>query len=44
MLKAADRLARGGRQVEVIAAMPSPFTKPAIFRLVEKTSRALIVH
>jgi 2-oxoisovalerate dehydrogenase E1 component beta subunit len=44
-LEAADRLAREGVEVEVIDLRTlSPFDKPAIFRSVEKTSRALIVH
>src|SRR3954447_19649969 len=44
-LEAADRLAGEGVEVEVIDLRTLlPFDKPAIFRSVEKTSRALIVH
>src|SRR5262249_30489249 len=41
----ADALAKEGVEVEVIDLRTlSPFDKPAIFKSVEKTSRALIVH
>src|SRR5712692_5567118 len=44
-LEAADRLAAEGVEVEVIDLRTLlPFDKQAIFRSVEKTSRALIVH
>ncbi len=44
-LEAADRLATEGVEVEVIDLRSlMPFDKAAIFRSVEKTSRALIVH
>src|SRR5712671_6414446 len=44
-LEAADRLAKEGVEVEVIDLRTLlPFDKEAIFRSVEKTSRALIVH
>ena len=44
-LEAADRLAKEGVEVEVIDLRSLlPFDKAAIFRSVEKTSRALIVH
>jgi 2-oxoisovalerate dehydrogenase E1 component beta subunit len=44
-LEAADRLANDGVEVEVIDLRTlMPFDKAAIFRSVEKTSRALIVH
>jgi pyruvate/2-oxoglutarate/acetoin dehydrogenase E1 component len=44
-LEAADRLSKDGVEVEVIDLRTlMPFDKPAIFRSIEKTSRALIVH
>jgi 2-oxoisovalerate dehydrogenase E1 component beta subunit len=44
-LEAADRLAKEGVEVEVVDLRTlMPFDKAAIFRSVEKTSRALIVH
>jgi 2-oxoisovalerate dehydrogenase E1 component beta subunit len=44
-LEAADRLSKEGVEVEVIDLRTlMPFDKAAIFRSVEKTSRALIVH
>jgi pyruvate/2-oxoglutarate/acetoin dehydrogenase E1 component len=44
-LEAADRVAKEGIEVEVIDLRTLlPFDKPAIFRSVEKTNRALIVH
>ena len=44
-LEAADRIAREGGEVEVIDLRTLlPFDKPAIFRSIDKTSRALIVH
>jgi pyruvate/2-oxoglutarate/acetoin dehydrogenase E1 component len=44
-LAAADQLAKEGVEVEVIDLRTLlPFDKPAIFRSVEKTNRALIVH
>ena len=44
-LEASDRLAKEGVEVEVIDLRTlSPFDKPAIFRSLDKTSRALIVH
>jgi len=44
-LEAADRLAKEGGEVEVIDLRTlSPFDKAAIFRSIDKTSRALIVH
>jgi len=44
-LEAADRLAKEGVEVEVLDLRTlCPFDKAAIFRSVEKTSRALIVH
>jgi pyruvate/2-oxoglutarate/acetoin dehydrogenase E1 component len=44
-LEAADRLAKEGVEVEVIDLRTLlPFDKEAIFRSVEKTNRALIVH
>ena len=44
-LEAAERLAKDGVEVEVIDLRTLlPFDKPAIFRSVEKTSRALVVH
>jgi 2-oxoisovalerate dehydrogenase E1 component beta subunit len=44
-LEAADRIAKEGGEVEVIDLRTlSPFDKPAIFRSIDKTSRALIVH
>jgi 2-oxoisovalerate dehydrogenase E1 component beta subunit len=44
-LEAADRVAKEGGEVEVIDLRTlSPFDKPAIFRSIDKTSRALIVH
>jgi pyruvate/2-oxoglutarate/acetoin dehydrogenase E1 component len=44
-LEAADRLAKEGVEVEVIDLRSLlPFDKAAIFKSVEKTSRALIVH
>jgi 2-oxoisovalerate dehydrogenase E1 component beta subunit len=44
-LEAADRLAKEGVEVEVIDLRTLlPFDREAIFRSVEKTSRALIVH
>jgi 2-oxoisovalerate dehydrogenase E1 component beta subunit len=44
-LEAADRIAREGSEVEVIDLRTlSPFDKPAVFRSIDKTSRALIVH
>jgi 2-oxoisovalerate dehydrogenase E1 component beta subunit len=44
-LEAADRLAKEGVETEVIDLRTLlPFDKEAIFRSVEKTSRALIVH
>ena len=44
-LEAADRLSKLGVEVEVIDLRTlMPFDKAAIFRSVEKTSRALIVH
>jgi 2-oxoisovalerate dehydrogenase E1 component beta subunit len=44
-LDAADRLAKDGVEVEVIDLRTLlPLDKPAIFRSVEKTNRALIVH
>jgi pyruvate/2-oxoglutarate/acetoin dehydrogenase E1 component len=44
-LEAADRMAKEGVEVEVIDLRTlMPFDRDAIFRSVEKTSRALIVH
>jgi pyruvate/2-oxoglutarate/acetoin dehydrogenase E1 component len=44
-LEAADRMAKEGVEVEVIDLRTLlPFDREAIFRSVEKTSRALIVH
>src|SRR6188472_2454699 len=44
-LEAADRLAKEGVEVEVIDLRTlMPYDKAAIFKSVEKTSRALIVH
>jgi 2-oxoisovalerate dehydrogenase E1 component beta subunit len=44
-LEAADRMAKEGVEVEVIDLRTLlPFDKAAIFRSVEKTNRALIVH
>jgi 2-oxoisovalerate dehydrogenase E1 component beta subunit len=44
-LEAADRVAREGVEVEVIDLRTLlPFDKAAIFRSIDKTSRALIVH
>jgi 2-oxoisovalerate dehydrogenase E1 component beta subunit len=44
-LEAADRLSNDGVEVEVIDLRTlMPFDKEAIFRSVEKTSRAMIVH
>ncbi|MGE5244736.1 MAG: alpha-ketoacid dehydrogenase subunit beta [Betaproteobacteria bacterium] len=44
-LEAADRLAKEGVEVEVIDLRTlRPFDKAAIFRSIEKTNRALIVH
>ena len=44
-LEAADRMAREGVEVEVIDLRTlMPFDRDAIFRSVEKTSRALVVH
>jgi 2-oxoisovalerate dehydrogenase E1 component beta subunit len=44
-LEAADRLAKEGVEVEVLDLRTlCPFDKETIFRSVEKTSRALIVH
>jgi 2-oxoisovalerate dehydrogenase E1 component beta subunit len=44
-LEAADRLAKEGVEVEVIDLRTlMPFDKAAIFRSLDKTSRALIVH
>src|SRR5215467_5016233 len=44
-LEAADRMAKEGIEVEVIDLRTLlPFDKAAIFRSVEKTNRALIVH
>jgi 2-oxoisovalerate dehydrogenase E1 component beta subunit len=44
-LEAADRMAKDGVEVEVIDLRSlMPFDKAAIFRSVEKTNRALIVH
>jgi 2-oxoisovalerate dehydrogenase E1 component beta subunit len=44
-LEAADRLSKDGVEVEVIDLRTLlPFDKDAIFRSVDKTSRALIVH
>jgi 2-oxoisovalerate dehydrogenase E1 component beta subunit len=44
-LEAADRIAKEGVEVEVIDLRTLlPFDKAAIFRSVEKTNRALIVH
>src|SRR5438552_2459835 len=44
-LEAADRLAKEGVEVEVIDLRTLlPYDKAAIFRSIEKTSRALIVH
>jgi 2-oxoisovalerate dehydrogenase E1 component beta subunit len=44
-LEAADRLAKEGVEVEVIDLRTLlPIDKPAIFKSVEKTNRALIVH
>jgi len=44
-LEAADRLSKEGIEVEVIDLRSlMPFDKDAIFRSVEKTSRALVVH
>src|SRR5436189_1880730 len=44
-LEAADRMSKDGVEVEVIDLRTLlPYDKPAIFRSLEKTSRALIVH
>jgi 2-oxoisovalerate dehydrogenase E1 component beta subunit len=44
-LEAADRLAKEGVEVEVIDLRSLlPYDKEAIFRSIEKTSRALVVH
>jgi 2-oxoisovalerate dehydrogenase E1 component beta subunit len=44
-IEAADRLSKEGVEVEVIDLRTlMPFDKAAIFRSVEKTSRALVVH
>jgi pyruvate/2-oxoglutarate/acetoin dehydrogenase E1 component len=44
-LEAADRMSKEGVEVEVIDLRTlMPYDKPAIFRSIEKTSRALIVH
>ena len=44
-LEAADRMSKEGVDVEVIDLRTLlPYDKPAIFRSIEKTSRALIVH
>jgi len=44
-LEAADRMAKDGVEVEVIDLRTlMPYDKPAIFRSIEKTNRALIVH
>jgi 2-oxoisovalerate dehydrogenase E1 component beta subunit len=44
-LEAADRISKEGVEVEVIDLRTLlPYDKPAIFRSIEKTSRALIVH
>src|SRR6058998_2617951 len=44
-LEAADRMSKDGVEVEVIDLRTLlPYDKPAIFRSIEKTSRALIVH
>jgi len=44
-LEAADRMAKEGVEVEVIDLRTlMPYDKPAIFRSIEKTNRALIVH
>jgi 2-oxoisovalerate dehydrogenase E1 component beta subunit len=44
-LEAADRMAKEGVEVEVIDLRTLlPYDKPAIFRSIEKTNRALIVH
>jgi len=44
-LEAADRLAKDGVEVEVIDLRTlQPWDKAAVFRSIEKTSRALIVH
>jgi len=44
-LEAADRMSKEGVEVEVIDLRTLlPYDKPAIFRSIEKTSRALIVH
>jgi 2-oxoisovalerate dehydrogenase E1 component beta subunit len=44
-LEAADRMSKDGVEVEVIDLRSLlPYDKPAIFRSVDKTNRALIVH
>src|SRR5262245_21755095 len=44
-LEAADRMSKEGVEVEVIDLRTlSPFDKAAIFRSVEKTNRAIVVH
>jgi pyruvate/2-oxoglutarate/acetoin dehydrogenase E1 component len=44
-LEAADRMAKEGVEVEVIDLRTlQPFDKAALFRSIDKTSRALIVH
>jgi len=44
-LEAADRLSKDGVEVEVIDLRTlQPWDKAAVFRSIEKTSRALIVH